>query len=152
MLVRSTHLPGTLRQCISRSFGSGGPYNPHRYRDYSVPKNYPSNEEIENFLVTVHSMPNQPVRNMRHISPVRQSGPLPAYDGPTSIEDMKKTFYYATYPNDKHPCSIDVDELMRRVPGIQRSTVEYITKLGLTPDEEVDYAYLSKFCILLIYL
>lgn len=133
-----------LFQTISRFFGAGGPYNPHRYRDYSAPKNYPTNEEIENFLVTVHQLPNYPVRNMRHVSPIRQSGPMPLYDGAFNMEDMKKIFYNATFPNDKHPCSMDVEELMRRVPGVTRELADKVTSLGLTPDEEVHYAYLSK--------
>lgn len=32
---------------------------------------------------------------------------------------------------------------MRRVPGLSRKDAEHITKLGLNPDEEVDFAYLS---------
>ena len=32
---------------------------------------------------------------------------------------------------------------MRRVPGITRKEAEHITKLGLSPDEEVDYAYIA---------
>jgi hypothetical protein len=129
---------------ICKNHFSGGPYNPHRYRDYSVARSYPSNEEIENYLTSLCSLPATPVRNMRHISPVRQSGPLPAYDGPHCLEDMRKIFFNATYPLDGHPCSVDIDELMRRVPGITRETAEYITLLGLSPDEEVDYAYLGK--------
>ena len=128
---------------LSKKHFSGGPYNPHRYRDYSVAKSYPTNEEIENYLTSVCSLPAMPVRNMRHISPVRQSGPLPPYDGPVCLEDIRKLFFNATYPMDKHPCSMDVDELMRRVPGIQRETAEYITTLGFTPEEEVHMAYLG---------
>lgn len=132
-----------LLKVSSRNF-SGGPYNPHKYRDYSVAKSYPSNEEIENYLTSVFSLPATPVRNMRHISPVRQSGPLPAYDGTHTMEDIRKIFFYSTFNIDKHPCSTDVDEMMRRVPGLQRETAEYITTLGLNPDEEVDYAYIGK--------
>jgi hypothetical protein len=29
---------------------------------------------------------------MRHIHPVRQSGPIPAYDGPWTMEDIKKLY------------------------------------------------------------
>lgn len=38
---------------------------------------------------------------------------------------------------------MNVDEVMRRVPGITRKEVEHIVKLGLTPEEQVDYAYLA---------
>jgi hypothetical protein len=81
---------------------------------------------------------------MRHISPVRQSGPLPLYDGAFTIEDMKRIFYNSSFNHSKHPCSVDVDELMRRVPGLTRETAEFITSMGLTPDEEVHYAYISR--------
>jgi hypothetical protein len=33
---------------------------------------------------------------------------------------------------------------MRRVPGITRKEAEFITTLGLNPDEEIDYAYIAK--------
>lgn len=32
---------------------------------------------------------------------------------------------------------------MRRVPGITRKEAEYITTLNLTPDEEIDFAYIA---------
>ena len=38
---------------------------------------------------------------------------------------------------------MDPEEIMRRVPGITRKEAEHITTLGLNPDEEVDYAYIS---------
>ena len=36
----------------------------------------------------------------------------------------------------------DVEEMMRRVPGLTRKEALRIQQLGLTPDEEVDYAYI----------
>lgn len=44
---------------------------------------------------------------------------------------------------DKCYCQMDVDEVMRRVPGITRKEVEFIVKLGLTPEEQVDFAYMA---------
>jgi len=38
---------------------------------------------------------------------------------------------------------MDPDEIMRRVPGITRKEAEWITKLGLTPQEQVDFAYIA---------
>jgi len=32
---------------------------------------------------------------------------------------------------------------MRRVPGITRNEAEHIIKLGLSPQEQVDFAYLA---------
>ena len=59
-----------------------------------------------------------PVRNMRHVNPVRQSGPLPPYSGTYTMEDIKKVFDQTTVPKDKNYCQMDVDEVMRRVPGV----------------------------------
>lgn len=35
------------------------------------------------------------------------------------------------------------EEIMRRVPGISRKDAEHIITLGLTPDEEIDFAYIA---------
>lgn len=79
---------------------------------------------------------------MRHIHPVRQSGPIPAYDGTYTMEDIKKMYNQMRAPWDHTAQSTDVDELMRRVPGLTRREALRIQQLGFTPEEEVDYAYL----------
>ena len=123
-------------------FSYAGPYNPNLYSKQYVPRNYPKNEEIDSSIKEIFSIPSSPVRNLRHINPIRQSGPLPAYDGPYTMEDIKKIFYNSSIGRDYNYCSHDPEEIMRRVPGITREEAEHITQLGLTPDEEVDYAYL----------
>jgi hypothetical protein len=80
---------------------------------------------------------------MRHINPVRESGPLPSYDGPYTMEDIRRLYLNTTISRERHPVSTDVDEIMRRVPGITRKEAEHITTLGLSPDEEVDFAYIA---------
>lgn len=72
---------------------------------------------------------------MRHINPVRESGPLPSYDGTYTMEDIRKVMTQVRIGEDKCYCQMDVDEVMRRVPGITRKEVEFIVKLGLTPEE-----------------
>ena len=62
-----------------------------------------------------------PVRNMRHVNPVRQSGPLPSYYGTYTMEDIKQIFDQTTMGKDIHYCQMDVDEVMRRVPGVSFS-------------------------------
>lgn len=59
-----------------------------------------------------------PVRNMRHVNPIRQSGPLPSYYGTYTIEDIKKMTDQFTFGKDVNYCQMDVDEVMRRVPGV----------------------------------
>jgi hypothetical protein len=65
-----------------------GPYNPNRYRHYLNPNFFQSNKEITD-IAKLEQVPrpgknwyNGQVRNVRHVNPVRQSGPLPSYDGP----------------------------------------------------------------------
>lgn len=73
---------------------------------------------------------------------MRQSGPIPAYDGTYTMEDIKKIYNDMRAPWDHTPQSTDVDELMRRVPGLTRREALRIQQLGFNPAEEVDYAYL----------
>jgi len=51
------------------------------------------------------------------------------------MEDIRRVMWNTTVGNDFCYCAADVDEIMRRVPGITRKEAEHITKLGLTPDE-----------------
>jgi len=59
-----------------------------------------------------------PVRNMRHVNPTRQSGPLPSYSGTYTMEDIKRIYVGTTFGYDFHYCQMDVDEVMRRIPGV----------------------------------
>jgi hypothetical protein len=49
-------------------------------------------EDIYANIKTFHSNPPPPIYNMRHLHPVRQSGPIPPYDGPWTMEDVKKVY------------------------------------------------------------
>ena len=127
-----------------RCFGHGGPYNPLRYVNMKIPYKNPKSQEIRDYIKKAYEIPESMQRNMRHIHPVRQSGPLPPYDGPHTMEDIIGTFQNVhLFPQDKNYCSTDVEEIMRRVPGIRRKDAEYITSLGFDPDEEVDFAYIA---------
>lgn len=84
-----------------------------------TPKNLPSNQEVYNAVRGQDKHVNSPVRNMRHVNPVRQSGPLPAYSGSYTMEDIKKIYDQTTFGKDFNYCQMDVDEVMRRVPGVQ---------------------------------
>ena len=91
----------------------------------------------------MHSDPPPPIYNMRHIHPVRQSGPIPPYDGPWTMEDIKKLYGNMRAPWDHTAQSTDIEELMRRVPGLTRREGLRIQQMGFTPDEEIDFAYLT---------
>lgn len=58
------------------------------------------------------------------------------------MEDVKRVYATMSCPWDDNPISTDIEELMRRVPGLTRREAQKIQTFGLTPDEEVDYAYL----------
>lgn len=73
-------------------------------------------------------MPPAPVRNMRHINPTRESGPLPAYEGTYTMEDIRKFYTNTSVGFDFNHCSTDVEEIMRRVPGITRKEAQFITQ------------------------
>jgi len=102
-----------------RSF-SGGPFNPLSFKASLVPEELPTTEDIYANIKTFHSNPAPPVYNMRHIHPVRQSGPIPPYDGPFTMEDVKKTYGQMRAPWDHTLQSTDLEEIMRRVPGLTR--------------------------------
>jgi hypothetical protein len=90
------------------------------YQRKSIKVNYLSTEDIYANIKTFHSNPPPPIYNMRHIHPVRQSGPIPAYDGPFTMEDIKKLYGNLRAPWDYTAQSTDIEELMRRVPGLTR--------------------------------
>ena len=93
-----------------------------------------------------YSNPPGPIYNMRHVHPTRESGPIPSYDGTWTMEDIKKLYGNMRAPWDLCAQSTDVEEIMRRVPGLTRREALRIQQLGFTPDEEIDFAYLVVNC------
>jgi hypothetical protein len=83
-----------------------------------------------------------PLYNMRHVHPIRQSGPIPPYYGDYTMEDVRKAGWEVRASYEAVPQSTDVEELMRRVPGLTRKEAIKIQSLGFSPFEELDYAYL----------
>jgi hypothetical protein len=115
-------MPAVSKSLVSkqaRAF-SHGPYNPLIYKTHIMPEELPTTEDMYANIKTFHSEPPQPIYNMRHIHPVRQSGPIPAYDGPWTMEDIKKLYGQMRAPWDHMPQSTDIEELMRRAPGLTR--------------------------------
>ena len=45
-----------------------------------------------------------PIRNLRHVNPIRQSGPLPPYDGPYTMEDIKEAITHPSLFNEPDGC------------------------------------------------
>ncbi len=52
---------------------------------------------------------------MRSVHPIRQSGPIPAYYGDYTMEDVRHHIYNTRAGFEAIPESTDVEELMRRV-------------------------------------
>ena len=59
------------------------------------------------------------------------------------MEDIRGIFHDTTMGLDVDGIHTAPEEIMRRVPGITRKEAEHITTLGLSPNEEVDYAYIA---------
>lgn len=59
------------------------------------------------------------------------------------MEDIKKLYGQMRAPWDHTYQSSDVEEIMRRAPGITRREALRIQQIGLTPDEEIDFAYMT---------
>ena len=102
-----------------RWFGHG-PYNPLKFKTHHIPEKLPTTDDFYANIKTFHSQPPPPIYNMRHLHPVRQSGPVPPYDGAWTMEDIKKTASNMSIPYDHVAQSTDVEELMRRAPGLTR--------------------------------
>jgi hypothetical protein len=83
-----------------------------------------------------------PTYNMRHVHPIRQSGPIPPYYGDYTMEDVRRYGYDTRAPYEGVPESTDVEELMRRAPGLTRKEAMKIQSMGFSPFEELDFAYL----------
>jgi hypothetical protein len=83
-----------------------------------------------------------PIYNMRQVHPIRQSGPIPAYYGNYTMEDARKHSWAFRVGYEGVPESTDLEELMRRAPGLTRKEALKIQTFGLSPYEELDFAYL----------
>lgn len=105
---------------FSQRNGGHGPWNPMHFHRKSIPTEFNTTEEMYMSIKTSHETPNTPLYNMRHVHPVRQSGPIPAYDGPWTMEDVKRLYNNMRVPWDYCYQSSDIEEIMRRVPGISR--------------------------------
>jgi len=57
-----------------------------------LPEELPTTDDFYQMGKDMYSGPPPPVYNMRHIHPVRQSGPIPPYNGPYTMEDIKKMY------------------------------------------------------------
>ena len=79
---------------------------------------------------------------MRHVHPIRQSGPIPPYHGDYTMEDVRKHSWNARAPVEGVTESTHIEELMRRAPGLTKKEALKIQSMGFSPYEELDYAYL----------
>jgi hypothetical protein len=58
------------------------------------------------------------------------------------MEDVRRAGFEVRAGYEATPQSNDVEELMRRVPGLTRKEALKIQSFGISPLSELDYAYL----------
>lgn len=141
MLSRKTCLTKFLVKTTSKGF-SHGPYNPLNYRTKLVPERRITTEESYYLEKKALEVGNKPMYSMRHVHPIRQSGPIPPFAGPYTMEDVRKVSYHMRVGSEPVPESTSAEELMRRVPGLTKKEAIKIQSIGFSPLEEIDYAYI----------
>lgn len=125
----------------SKSF-SHGPYNPLNYKNRLVPEERATTEEEYYFAKKYKEYGNLPSYSMRHVHPIRQSGPIPPFAGPYTMEDIRKVGWSLRVGSEPVNESTSCEELMRRVPGLTKKEAIKIQSLGFSPWEEIDFAYI----------
>lgn len=129
-------------QSAFKKFFSHGPYNPMNYKHKLVSDRKLTTEENYFIIKKQEEFGALPMYNMRQVHPIRQSGPIPAYYGDYTMEDVRKHMWDMRAPYEAVHESTDPEELMRRCPGLTKKEALKITSIGLSPFEELDYAYL----------
>jgi hypothetical protein len=121
---------------------SGGPYNPFNYRTKLVTDKRPTTEDEYYSQKKRMEFGAMPMYSMRHVHPIRQSGPIPPFAGPYTMEDVRKTAWHLRVGSEPVSESTSCEELMRRVPGLTKKEALKIQSLGFSPYEELDFAYI----------
>lgn len=124
-----------------KSFGHG-PFNPLNYKTKLVSENRATTEEEYYLTKRQKEFGNLPSYSMRHVHPIRQSGPIPPFSGPWNMEDVRKVGWSLRVGSEPVVQSTSCEELMRRVPGLTKKEALKIQTLGFSPWEELDYAYI----------
>lgn len=127
---------------LGKKFFGHGPYNPLNYKTKLVPENRVSTEEEYLHSKKMTEFGNLPMYSMRHVHPIRQSGPIPPFSGTWTMEDCRRAGHNVNAGWEKVQESTSIDELMRRVPGLTKKEALKIQSLGFTPICELDYAYI----------
>jgi hypothetical protein len=128
---------------LTKKYFSGGPYNPMNYKHKLVPENRGTTEEEYFAQKKATEYGDFPIYSMRHIHPIRQSGPIPPFAGPYTMEDIRKCAWHLRVGSEPVSESTSCEELMRRVPGLTKKEAIKIQSLGFSPLEEIDYAYIA---------
>lgn len=124
-----------------KNFGHG-PYNPLNYKNRLVPEGRVTTEEEYYANKRGKEFGNFPLYSMRHVHPIRQSGPIPPFAGPYTMEDARIVNASLRVGSEPVIESTSCEELMRRIPGLTKKEAVKIQSLGLSPWEELDYAYI----------
>ena len=141
LIIMKPIINNTLVKYSKKNFGHG-PFNPFTYRSKLVNEKFVTTEEKYYYRKREAEFNHKPMYSMRHVHPIRQSGPIPPFAGPYNMEDARKAGYYWRKGVEGVAESTDIEELMRRIPGLTKSEAMKIQSLGLSPWEELDYAYI----------
>lgn len=141
LLIKMRTKSNLLYKLQVKSFGHG-PYNPLNYKSKSVSTTKLTTEELYYLGKKSKEYGELPSYSMRGVHPIRQSGPIPPFAGPYTMEDIRKTNYYQRMGDPVYE-STSAEELMRRVPGLTKKEALHIQTFGLSPWQELDYAYIA---------
>lgn len=126
----------------SKKFFSGGPYNHMHYRR-DTPSSKMTTEEAYFKQKQAKEFGDTPKYSMRHVHPIRQSGPIPPFAGAYTMEDVRIANSNQRVPFDRLSEYMSAEELMRRVPGLTKKEALKIQSIGLNPYQQLDYAYIA---------
>lgn len=127
----------------SKKYFSHGPFNPLAIKNRLAPEGRISTDEEYLINKKVSEFGSAPMYSMRHVHPIRQSGPIPPFAGPYTMEDARKAGWNLRVAWEGVQESTSCEELMRRVPGLTKKEALKIQSLGFSPWEELDFAYIA---------
>ena len=130
-----------LNKIIHKNFGHG-PYNPLNYKYKTAPEKNLTTEESYFISKKYKEFGELPMYSMRHVHPIRQSGPIPPFAGPYTMEDIRLANGNQRVLYEELNEKISADEMMRSVPGLTKKEALKIQTMNLTPFQQLDYAYI----------
>ena len=121
---------------------SHGPYNPLNYKSNAIHEKKVTTEEAYFLAKKYKEFGELPMYSMRHVHAMRQSGPIPPFAGPYTMEDIRNAEASQAVSVEEFNEKVSAEEMMRRVPGLTKKEAVKIQSLNLNPLQQLDYAYI----------